>query len=46
MKTKVINLVAGPSSGKSLVAALLFAELKMLHYKAEYIQEYAKILIW
>jgi nicotinamide riboside kinase len=46
MKTKIINLVAGPSSGKSLVAALLFAELKMMHYKAEYIQEYVKTLIW
>ena len=30
----------------SLVAALLFAELKMRHYKAEYVQEYAKTLVW
>lgn len=46
MKTKVINFVASPSSGKSLMAALIFSELKMKHYKAEYVQEYAKTLIW
>ena len=46
MKTKVINFVAAPSSGKSLMAALIFSELKMRHYKAEYVQEYAKTLIW
>lgn len=46
MKTKVVNFVASPSSGKSLMAALIFSELKMKHYKAEYVQEYAKTLIW
>ena len=46
MKTKVINLVGSPSSGKSLIAALLFAELKMMHKRAEYVQEYAKSLVW
>jgi hypothetical protein len=46
MKTKVINFVASPSSGKSLMAALIFSELKMKHYKAEYVQEYAKTLVW
>lgn len=46
MKTKVINLVGAPSAGKSVMAALLFAELKMRHYSAEYVQEYAKTLIW
>lgn len=45
-KTRVINLVGAPSSGKSVIASLLFAELKMLHYSAEYVQEYAKTLIW
>jgi len=30
MKTKVINFVASPSSGKSLMAALVFSELKMI----------------
>ena len=46
MKTRVINFVAAPSSGKSLMAALIFSELKMKHYSAEYVQEYAKQLIW
>ena len=46
MKTKVINFVASPSSGKSLMAALIFSELKMKHYRAEYVQEYAKTLVW
>ena len=46
MKTKVINFVASPSSGKSLMAALVFSELKMMHFRAEYVQEYAKTLIW
>lgn len=46
MKTKVINFVASPSSGKSLMSALIFSELKMRHYRAEYVQEYAKSLVW
>ena len=46
MQTKIINLVGSPSSGKSLIAALLFAELKMMHKRAEYVQEYAKTLVW
>ena len=46
MKTKVINFVAGPSSGKSTMAALLFAELKTMHLRAEYVQEVAKFLIY
>jgi nicotinamide riboside kinase len=46
MRTKVINLVGSPSSGKSLMSALLFAELKMMHKTAEYVQEYAKMLVW
>lgn len=46
MKTKVVNFVAAPSYGKSLMSALTFAELKMLHKTAELIQEHAKNLIW
>ena len=46
MHTKIINLVGSPSSGKSLIAALLFAELKMMHKRTEYVQEYAKTLVW
>jgi nicotinamide riboside kinase len=46
MHTKIINLIGSPSSGKSLIAALLFAELKMMHKRTEYVQEYAKTLVW
>lgn len=44
--TKVINFISGPSCGKSLMSALTFAELKMNHYSSEYVQEYAKGLIY
>jgi uncharacterized protein YozE (UPF0346 family) len=46
MKTKVINFVGSPSVGKSLICALVFSHLKLHHYTAEYIQEYAKMLIY
>lgn len=46
MKTKVVNFVSGAGCGKSLMAALTFAELKMKHLKVEYVQEYAKTLVW
>lgn len=45
-KTKVINFVAAPGAGKSLMSAMIFAELKMKHYSAEMVQEYAKNLVW
>ena len=44
--SKVINFVGGSGCGKSLMSALTFAELKMNHFTAEYIQEYAKTLVW
>jgi tRNA uridine 5-carbamoylmethylation protein Kti12 len=44
--TKVINFVGSPGTGKTVAAALTFAELKMRHLKAEYVQEYAKTLVW
>lgn len=46
MHTKIVNFIGGPSLGKSLIAALTFAELKSRHYKAEYVQEYAKMLVY
>ena len=46
MKTKVINFISGAGAGKSLMSALTFAELKMRHLKTEYVQEYAKTLVW
>lgn len=45
-KTKVINLIGAPSSGKSLCAGLIFAELKINKYVTEYVQEFAKTLVW
>jgi thymidylate kinase len=46
MKKIIINLIGGPGSGKSIFSALLFAEMKMKKYKIEYVQEYAKELVW
>lgn len=46
MKSKVINFISGAGAGKSLMSAMTFAELKILHFKAEYVQEYAKTLVW
>lgn len=47
-KTFVINFIGGPSCGKSTLAALIYSKLK-LHkkkYIVEYVQEYAKYLVW
>lgn len=46
MRTKVINFISGAGAGKSLISAMTFAELKMKHLKTEYVQEYAKTLVW
>ncbi len=46
MDTKIINFIGAPSVGKSLMASLIFSELKMRHLKAEYVQEHAKMLIY
>ena len=43
---KVINLFAGPGSGKSTTAAGLFYHLKTMNKKVEYVSEYAKDLIY
>jgi hypothetical protein len=45
-KTKVVNFVGGAGVGKSIMAALTFVELKMKHIKTEFVQEYAKTLVW
>lgn len=46
-KAIVINLMGGPSCGKSVTAAQLFADLKKkTSYKIEYFQEYVKPLVW
>jgi nicotinamide riboside kinase len=45
-KPKVINFIGPPSVGKSVMSSLLYAELKMMHLKVEYVQEIAKKLIY
>jgi uridine kinase len=47
-KTYIINLLGGPGCGKSTLAALIFAKLKLHEnkYSVEYVQEYAKYLVW
>lgn len=45
-KTILINLIAGPCAGKTTICALLFAKLKLLGHVVEYVQEYAKHLVW
>lgn len=47
-KTFVVNLIGGPGIGKTTISALLFAKLKLHKNKfvAEYVQEYAKHLVW
>ena len=43
---KVINLFSGPGAGKSTTAAGLFYEMKCLGLNVEYVQEYAKDLVY
>jgi len=46
--TYVINILGGPGIGKTTLSALIFAKLKMHEnkYIVEYVQEYAKQLVW
>lgn len=46
MKSTVINFVAGPGVGKSVMTSLIFAKLKISGYNAEIVPEYAKQLVW
>lgn len=45
-KTKVINFIAGPGAGKSTMAGELFGFMKRRQINCEYVQEYAKELVW
>lgn len=44
--TLLVNLYAGPGSGKSTGAAYIFAKLKMAGIDSEYVSEYAKDRVW
>lgn len=46
MNAVVINMISGPCSGKSVLAAELFVHMKKQGYQVEYLQEYAKTLVW
>jgi hypothetical protein len=45
-KTVVVNMLAGPGSGKSTMASSVFSELKWRGEETEYVGEYAKDLTW
>lgn len=44
--TTIVNLYGGPGSGKSTMAAAVFAELKWLGVNCELVTEYAKTKVW
>lgn len=44
--TIVINLIGAPGVGKTIFSALIFAELKIKGYTAEYVPEFVKSLVW
>jgi len=46
MRTYVINMLSGPGSGKSTLAAELYVTMKKAKYNVEFLQEYAKKLVW
>jgi len=45
-KPLVINLFAGPGTGKSTAAAQIFSELKWQGYSCELVTEFAKEKVW
>lgn len=46
MKPRVVNLYAGPGTGKSTTCAALFAELKYGGHNVEMVTEFAKNATW
>jgi len=42
----IVDLVSGPGTGKSLYSTYLFTMLKINGVNAEFVQEYAKDLVW
>ena len=45
-RTFVINFIGAPGTGKTTICSLVFAHLKIAGYVVEYVQEYAKKLVW
>lgn len=45
-RTKVVNFISGAGAGKSVMSALLYTELKMMHKSTEIVPEFAKWLIY
>lgn len=45
-KTKIINILGGPGIGKSLISYRLTYEIKLKGYSCEFVQEYAKKLVY
>lgn len=43
---KIINLFGGPGTGKSTLASGLFYNMKLLNYNVEFVQEFAKELVY
>ncbi len=43
---RIVNLFGGPGTGKSIICAALFAELKFSSYNTEMVLEYAKDAAW
>ena len=46
MNTIVVNLIGGPGTGKSVLCASLFAQLKIQGINCEMATEYVKDLVW
>jgi hypothetical protein len=44
--TTVVNFFAGPSAGKSTLAAQLFGIMKQSRWNVEFVPEFAKELVW
>lgn len=44
--TKIINLIAWPWVWKSVIASLLFVQMKIRGFNVELVSEYAKQLVW
>ena len=45
-KTLIVNLIGAPGTGKTTIAADLFAKMKFIGIDVELVSEYAKELVW